>query len=230
MSQHDSFDFWYALENTHILQTPTRALETFGTTRIQYHLITEVMDSVNQVRVREGTLHAGKPQILTPQHMQGLPIEGFDDEQSERFMQWLQANKPDLRLLQYGFQISKQDVNDIVLHEPMETVQGNVLEEVERSNEPFSAVLTGVEQPWEVCLLKLMVDLVEKSMPQHVNEFQQRNLLPNPNRVLDEIESEFTAAEQNPSRLPYLQKVLKARNVFEQYEDRFFALVRRVGS
>jgi hypothetical protein len=101
---------------------------------------------------------------------------------------------------------------------------------VKQSNGKFSAVLSGVEKPWEVCLLKLMVDLVEKSMPQHVQDLQQRNLLSNPNRVQEEIEAEFAAAERNPSRIPYLQKVLRQRNLFTQYEDRFFALVRRAGA
>jgi adenosine deaminase len=74
-----------------------------------------------------------------------------------------------------------------------------------------------------------MVDMVEKSMPQHISDLQQRNLIPNPNRMQQEIEAEFAAAEREPSRLPYLQKQLKRLNVFEQYQDRFFALVRRKG-
>lgn len=229
MSDSDAFDFWYALENTHVLRTPSRALETFGTTRVHYHLISEVMDAVDQVRVREGTLNAAQPQILTPGQSTEPPLEGFDDQQSRDFMEWLREHKPDMRFLKYGFHISKTDVNDSVLHENLQTVKGNVLQEVEGRDESFAAVLEGVDRPWEVCLLKLMVDLMEKSLPHHVSEMQQRNLLPDPHRGVREIEEEFAMAERDSSRVPYLHKRLRQRGVFEQYQDRFFELVRRTG-
>jgi hypothetical protein len=229
MSDSDAFDFWYALENTTILYLSDSALETFGTTRVHYLLASEELDSVNRVRVREGTLQAAKPQILTPQTMQNLPIEGFAGEQSAQFMKWLKVNKPDLRLLTYGFTISKTDVSDTVMHEYLETVTGNLVEKVKQENKPHTAVILGVDDPWEVCLLKLMVDLVEKSIPQHVVDMQQRNLLPNPNLGNQEIEADFAAAELNHARIPYLHKKLKQRHLFDQYQDRFFGLVRRAG-
>ncbi len=226
MSQDPSFDFFYALEHTRVLQLPTRQLETFGTTSIHYHLLTEALDSVDQVRVREGTLKAAKPQILTPQHMLENQMEGFQDEESRRFMSWLRETHPNLRLLQYGFTIEKQDVQDTLLTESMEVVAGNVLEAV-KDQSASSAVLMGVEQPWEVCLLKLMADLVEQSMPNQIQQLQQRNLLPNPGLAGQEIEAAFASAEQDPERIPYLQKVLKRHGMFEQMQDRFFATVRR---
>lgn len=226
MSDPSPFDFWYAVQNTQVLQMPRRTLATFGATRISYHLITEPMDSVNQVRVREGTLEAAQPQILTPQHMAHTDLEGFSDAEADRFFEWLRKNQPDLRFLKYGFAISKQDVRDTLLHEKLEAVEQNVLDHVETGKDDFSAVVRGVDQPWEVCLLKLMVDLVESAMPSQVNELQQRNLLPNPNRVRDEIEQEFAMAAQDSRRIPYLHKQLQRKGLFEDYQDRFFALVR----
>lgn len=229
MANSDSFDFWYALENTRLIQGPERALATFGTTRVKYHLITEVMDAVNQVRIREGVLNAAQPQILTPDFSRQSPIEGFQDDQSEAFMQWLKQHKPDLRFLHYGFKISKTEVSENIIHESPEVVEGNVLEALAKQQDGFTAVLRGVDQPWEVCLLKLMVDLVEKSMPQHVQEMQGQNLLPNPHLGQQEIEEDFAAATVDPARIPYLHKKLKQRQVFDQYQDRFFELVRRSG-
>jgi hypothetical protein len=134
-----------------------------------------------------------------------------------------------MRFLKYGFTISKQDVRDTVLRENRQTVTDNVLRQVRQGKELFSAVLEGVDQPWEVCLLKLMVDVMEQSMPHHISELQQRNLLPDPQRGNREIEAEFAAAERDPSRIPYLHKRLKQRGVFDQVQDRFFELVRRSG-
>ena len=53
-------DIAYAMENTVVLHEPDRLIDTFGTTNFQFHLLTEPMDSVGKVRVREGrTLTAG---------------------------------------------------------------------------------------------------------------------------------------------------------------------------
>lgn len=229
MSTSPQFDFWYALQHTTLLREPQQQLETFGTTRVHYHLISELMDTVDQVRVREGVMNAARPQILTPDHLASTDMEGFEDQESERFLSWLRENQPDLRLLHYGFSLSKQEVKDTVLTTSIEQVEENVLAEVARKNDTASAVLRGVEQPWEVCLLKLMMELVEKSAPGHVKDLQQRNLLPNPNRTQVEIESEFEAAARDRSRIPYLQKRLRELGVFEQFQDRFFQLVRSFG-
>lgn len=226
MSSSPPFDFWYALQNTTLLRRPQQQLETFGTTRIQYHLITELMDSVDQVRVREGVLNAARPQILTPGHLSATDTEGFEDAESANFLSWLREHQPDLRFLHYGFSLSKKDIKDTLLSESIEQVQANVLAEVAKKEHAASAVLLGVEQPWEVCLLKLMVELVEKSAPGHVKEMQSRNLLPHPNRAGLEVEAEFEAAARDRSRIPYLQKRLREMGVFEQFQDRFFELVR----
>lgn len=229
MSPPTPFDFWYALQNTRILQLPRNDLETFGATRIHYHLLTESMDTVDQVRVREGVLNAAQPQILTPDHFQQNNIEGFEDNETNRFLQWLKTHQPEMRFLKFGFTISKQDVRDNLLNEPLEQVRDNVLADVRRRDRADAAVLLGVEQPWEVCLLKLMVDMVEKSAPTNISALQERNLLPNPNRVSKEIEQDFEMAERDPERIPYLYKQLHRHGVFEEHQDRFFALVRRSG-
>ncbi len=226
MSEPTPFDFWYAVNNTRVLQLPEQGLETFGVTRIQYHLLTESMDAVDQVRVREGTLVAAQPRILTPDHLLHGSVEGFEDEESGRFLSWLRANHPEARFVRYGFTIRKQDIQDTLLHENLETVAGNVLEHTREAG-GARAVLLGVEQPWEVCLLKLMFDLVEKSAPRQIADFQSRNMLPNPHRLQQDIEAEFCAAARDPSRIPYLHKRLASLNLFEAYQDRFFALVRQ---
>jgi hypothetical protein len=73
-------DFTYALENTRVLLAPTKRLDTFGTSLFNYFLVTEEMDAVNLSRVREGHIHAERPQIVTPQNIAGLFLEGFGDQ------------------------------------------------------------------------------------------------------------------------------------------------------
>ena len=42
MSRDRTYDFLYAAEATRVLHAPTRALETFGTTSVNYHLLAEL--------------------------------------------------------------------------------------------------------------------------------------------------------------------------------------------
>ena len=54
----DAFDFWYAVNNTEVVLKPRKQLETFGNSTVNYVLISEMMDEVNKVRIREGTIIA----------------------------------------------------------------------------------------------------------------------------------------------------------------------------
>ena len=65
MITKDNFD--YAIENTQVIVAPEQKIATFGHTS-SFYLISELMDRVNQVRVRDGKIHAERPQILTPEH------------------------------------------------------------------------------------------------------------------------------------------------------------------
>ena len=53
MSRDRTYDFLYAAEATRVLHAPTRALETFGTTSVNYHLLAELEDHPGKIRIRE---------------------------------------------------------------------------------------------------------------------------------------------------------------------------------
>ena len=230
MDHKEHFDFWYAVNNTEVVQPPRQNLETFGTTMLHYHLVSELMDSVDKVRVREGKIEAARPQIITPGDMGGLPLEGFSDEESSNYVNWMKNNAQHLRVLQYGFQIKKQDIKSYIVSEPTAQVLENVKAAVDRANEPLSAIILGVDEPWEVCLLKLITDVVEQSVSQNVQDFQGRNMLPRgPEAIHKEIDDDFLAASRDPGRMAYLHKKLMRLGLFKEYEDRFYALVRSQG-
>jgi hypothetical protein len=167
-------DFSYALENTRVLLAPTKRLDTFGTSLFNYFLVTEAMDAVNLSRVREGHIHAERPQIVTPQNIAGLFLEGFGDE-GKRFAEQLSAGR--FAFLKYGFRVSKSDIRSYDVHESMENVAGKLKDELQFKNEPLTALLTGVDDGWEVCLLKFMVDTITASMPGNLGDFRERGLL-----------------------------------------------------
>lgn len=169
-------DFTYALENTQVLLAPSRRLDTFGTSSVNYFLVTEEMDGVNQSRVREGHILAERPQIITPQNMAKLLLEGFG-EQGQRFAEQLSGQAARFAFLKYGFRVSKSDIRSYDVHESLENVAGKLKEELQRKNEPLTALLTGVDDGWEVCLLKFMVDLIATSMPGNMGDFRERGML-----------------------------------------------------
>ncbi len=169
-------DFSYALENTRVLLAPTQRLDTFGTSRFNYFLVTEEMDAVNLSRVREGHIHAERPQIVTPQNMAKLLLEGFGD-QGQRFAEQISEQTGRFAFLKYGFRVSKSDIRSYDVHESLENVAGKLREELEHKNEPLTALLTGVDDGWEVCLLKFMVDIITASAPGNLGDFRERGML-----------------------------------------------------
>ena len=169
-------DFTYALENSRVLLAPTQRLDTFGTSLFNYFLVTEEMDAVNLSRVREGHIHAERPQIVTPQNMTKLLLEGFSD-QGQRFAEQISGQGARFAFLKYGFRVSKSDIRSYDVHESLENVAGKLKTELELKNEPLTALLTGVDDGWEICLLKFMVDLMAASYPGNVGDFRERGML-----------------------------------------------------
>lgn len=172
-------DFQYALENTRVLLAPRRQIETFGTTRFQYHLLTESMDRADEVRIREGVIQAERPVLLTPEHHARLLLENFGDKARE-FAEWLQhSGRPQATALKYGFQFRRSPGSESVVHETLESAGARVRSRVEEAQdgEPLSAVIQGVEDAWEVCLLKFTMDLVQGSAPGNLGDLGRRGLL-----------------------------------------------------
>jgi hypothetical protein len=168
--------FQYAIENTQVILAPQRRIETFGTTSFRFYLITELMDRVNEVRVRDGKIHADRPQIVAPGHYSKLLLEGFG-EQAREFADWLHAHAGQLAILKYGFQFRKTDVQEKIIRSPVEDVIDRVRETVTRAEEPLSAIVQGVDDAWEVCLLKFTVDLIQKSAGGNLGDFRKGGLI-----------------------------------------------------
>lgn len=229
MNNKQNFDFWYAVENTTVLMAPQRHLETFGNTYVRYNLVTELMDSVDKVRVRVGSIKAFRPQIITPDSFSDNMLEGFDDESLD-YLDWLQENNPDLFLLKYGFSIKNQEISDHVVTDSLRNVVDRVMEGVDGSDDVNTAVLVGVDKPWEVCLLKLMVEIVQDSATGNFRDIKQhRDLLSgrrSPKELRIQVEEEFALAAKNPGRIDHLGRFLENHGLFDEYQDRFFSVVQ----
>mgnify|MGYP001034328390 CR=1 FL=1 len=169
-------DFQYALENTRVIRPPQRLIETFGTTSFRFFLVSELMDHVDRVRVRDGRIHAERPTIVSPHHYSKLLLEGFGEE-ARGFADWLETRGRELKFLRYGFQFRKTDISEEIVHEPKEQVIGRLGELMDGRDEPMATLIEGVDDAWEVCLLKFTVDLIQRSAGENIEEWRRRGLL-----------------------------------------------------
>ncbi len=169
-------DFHYALENTHVILAPRQRIATFGSTSFRFYLVSELMDSPNEVRVRDGMVYAERPQLLSPGHYANVLLDGFG-EKARGFADWLEEHREKFTLLKYGFQFRKTDVVENTTRDSIDDVLGRIKEGVEAADEPMTAVIHGVDDAWEVCLLKFTVDLIQQSSGGNMGDLRKKGLL-----------------------------------------------------
>jgi len=162
------------MENTRVVVSPQSGIETFGTTQFRFSLVSELLDEVDTVRVRNGRLEAERPRIVSPHHFSKLMLDGFGEEARE-YADWLEANGSAVRILRYGFQFRKTDLSEQVLREPMDSALDRLQDQI--GNDPMSALIAGVDDAWEVCLLKFSMEMIQKSAGGNVDEWKRRGLI-----------------------------------------------------
>lgn len=174
----DSDYIGYAIRHTRILYAPYRRIESFGETRFNFRLITEPMDSVGECRIRSGWVEAGKPRILKPKCLSNGPdVEGFSAE-ATRFFEWMAEHGMHMRaLIQYGFQFIRSEVQEECLHEDIREVSERVVREAESSGDALRAVIEGVDDAWEISLLRFMIEMIEQSHEINIFDFKRHGLL-----------------------------------------------------
>lgn len=228
MKRPATFDFWYAVNNTEIVQMPAKHLETFGATTLNYHLVSEMMDSVNQIRVRTGRMQASRPEIITPEAYSQTLLEGFGEEAS-RYVDWLKEHEKHIRVLQYGYRLKQEAFSEEVVTDNIKAVVERVKTQIKAANDPLSALLIGVDRPWDVCLIKLFWEVIQTSAKTNIMEMEKQKLF-EPSRipagVRHDIESAFLEAGRNPAHIKHLAALLDRHSIFDEYQDRFFALVK----
>jgi hypothetical protein len=231
MSKRPSqFDFWFAVNNTEIVVPPKRHLETFGNTIINYYLVSELMDAVGKVRVREGRMQALRPQIITPSAYSSTLLEGFG-EQAQQYLEWLKENEDSVRILRYGYTLKQEAFSEQVLTDSLEAVLERVKQGAAGKNDPFAAVVKGVDEPWDVCLVRLFWAVIQNSAQANIRELRERNMFDMQDGLHaglhEEIEKGFHAAARDANLIKPLGKLLQDNGLFDRYQDRFFNLINR---
>ncbi|MDE0861906.1 MAG: hypothetical protein OSA93_17240 [Akkermansiaceae bacterium] len=169
-------DFQYAMEASKVLHEPARRIDTFGSTRFEFEVLSEPMDSVGSVRVRKGEVQAQKPQLIKPEGFSDIELEGFNPQMLE-VIEHLKQNGVDLSFLRYGFQFKRSEVAEEIVHDHMESVKEKALENVRRTGNPSLAVIETIDDSWEVGVMKFTIDMIMKSSEINRFDFKRRGLL-----------------------------------------------------
>ncbi len=227
--RHD--DIWYAARHTRIIHRPDKKVETFGETSVHYFLVSELLDSVGQVRVREGLIEARRPRLITPGYLIRRLTENFGRE-AERYGEWLVASGEAVRLLEYGLSFNKRECSEQIVAGDPATVAGNILKEKNAAADDAYGLIIGVDDLWEVSLLRFASQLIQESLPRNLQELAGRGLLDAsgqseiPAGIRVEIENDFHAARGNRKKIKQLGRKLQEFGVFREYEDRLYRMLR----
>ena len=92
-----------------------------------------------------------------------------------------------------------------------------------------NVVIQGVDEMWEVSLLKFMQSYMQRSAPVNFQTFQahQVNAKAQIDREQDKyIEDRFYEARGNKTKINDLGRELQNFGRFHEFEDRFYALLR----
>jgi hypothetical protein len=223
MENDDKIQF--AIEHTEIVRPPRQKLATFGNTNIHYYIVSELMEKVNVVR--EGKVVASKPKIVTPRYL--INLEGFSPEAS-RFLEMLSGKYPHEPGIFYSYKNESLEMN--VVSEPTEVVINNISNIIDKQENPLAAIIKGVDEMWDVSLLKFTFELTRHSIHGNVQELESRGLFRIdkagiPEDARKEIEELFVKTRNDLSYADKLVKELKRWGLFEEYQDRFLSLFKK---
>jgi len=227
-------DWRRAVEQTWVVRFPKQKLATFGLTNVAYYVVTEPIYQDLDSGKREGVVRTGRviaerPTVVTPTY--ALNLSGFSSEAYDYFRHIANESGPNSAgiLYQYKNEIGKMD---IVGGEPRD-VANNISDDLDRRKEDLAVVMIGVDELWDVALLKFIYEFTSSSMAGNVQEFQSKGMLsPQPqygglpqaatqriNKMFDEV--------KNGGSVEVLKAELDRWGVFKFYEERFLALFRR---
>jgi len=215
----------YALQHTELIRPPQQNLSTFGSSVIDYYVVTELVGNLSVVR--DGKVIAERPRIVTPAYL--VNVEGFSD-QAKRYITMMAQEHPNESGIFYRYKNEPKGMN--IVSEPAGQVINNLSSQIEEERKPLSTIIKGVEELWDVSLLMFIYELTSQSIRTNVAEFNRRGFLDMdasgvPQGARDYIEELFEQTSRSLSRAAELVLELNRWGLFPEYQDRFFGLFKR---
>ena len=178
--------------------------------------------------VRTGRVVAERPTVVTPTY--ALNLSGFSAEAYEYLRHEAAMSGPNAPgvLYQYRNEAGKMEIVGGVPRE----IAHRIGADLDRKKEDLSVVMVGVDELWDVALLKFVYEFTSSSLSGNVQELESRGMLDPqadfgglPRAAVERIDALFREAELGGNR-DDLKQELDRWGVFEMYQDRFFGLFR----
>lgn len=236
----------HALEETEILKEPDELISTSKPTTLHYYVLSEpayleiFKNEGPETKIRQGKISWNKPQLMTPGYL--LDMEGFSKEAKEA-LRMVARQHPDLAGILYQLKYKREEARETTVPHKIKEAFRRLENQIEDESKSFTVVIRGLDELWDVSLMKYVQKLMVKSayksqLPYYKNKGYlrmdekgyaavTRNLEGLPLAVQNEIEKMFEqvkAGEQDPS---VLKQELDRWGVFATYEDRFFNLFKK---
>lgn len=229
-------DWQRAAEKSWIVRLPKQRLATFGTTNISYYVVTkpiyEELDSRKEEGViRTGRVKAERPAVVTPTY--AMNLQGFSPEAYDYFNYEASQSGPNSPgiLYQYKNEFGKMDIVSGQASEIAHRISGDL----DSRREDMSVVMVGVDELWDVALLKFIYEFTSSSVAGNVQDLHSKGLLDPqrdfggaPRAAIQAIERLFVEVQQgaNPEML---KRELDRWGLFGFYQDRFLDLFHKRG-
>ena len=222
-----------AVRRTEILRLPKRSLATFGATNIYYYLVTEpayseLVKSSNETVIREGRVVAERPRIVTPYYLSHL--EGFSPDAKRYLDMLIKTHGPSVPGLLYSYKNEPKELT--IVSDNLLSVIAKLNQDIDKSGNPLTSIIKGLDELWDVSLLKFIYELTRSSLPDNLLQLGSRGLLNIDSRGIPadaraRIEELFSMAYKGEMEPRQLKDELDRWGVFEEYEDRFFAIFKK---
>lgn len=222
MQEKDIFE--NAIKNTIILKMPRRNISTFGTTNIDYYLLSK---AGKNTKIREGKVISQCPEIIKPAEISEL-FEGFGDYADKYGKEIFEIFGKNMKILNYRFKNQPKTTSESV--SSMQEVFKKISNELDKNGNNLAAIIKGDEDTWQIAIMKFIIEMTLKSAGGNINELQERGLFPDesgiPQNIRNRIEYLFEEAKKNKIKRSELGKLLNDYGLFKEYEDRFFRLFK----
>ncbi len=222
----------YAARHTEIIRYPRQHLATFGVTNIYYYLLTEptyseISDDTNETVIREGRVIAERPKIVTPYYLTHL--EGFSYDARQYFQKLLMMHGPNAPGLFYTYKNESKGLN--IVSDKLPAVIEKLNTEIDEKDDPLATIIKGQDDLWDVSLLKFIYEITSRSVHNNVAQMGSMGMFGKsqggvPVGVRQTIEDMFQQAWRGEIRTYELEQELNRWGVFDEYQDRFFSLVK----
>jgi len=221
-----------AARHTEILRHPRQHLSTFGITNIYYYLVTEpvyteLVDNANETVIREGRVIAERPKIVTPYYLTHL--EGFSYDARKYFEMLLRMHGPDTPGLFYTYKNEPKELN--IVSDSWQLVIDKLNKEIDEKGDPMTSIIKGQDDLWDVSLLKFIYEITSRSLQSNIAQLGSRGLLGMshggvPIEARQRIEELFDQVAKGECSAHELEEELNHWGAFQEYQDRFFELVK----